>query len=379
MFDSYIIDNLPLESELSLLQSYGNNVDITVLRHIAGAFADLRGLHEARDLKYPFSAREAVSVVQHVQEFPADGVVAAVENILGFEGLSPVTRAQVARIFQSNDIPVPEKAPRGSQTDGGEVKLSLASPLADAHILKVSRDTSGEKSVSTTLDVTVVPFKSTDWQSSTQSEQPLRLQSSRMDNFSEEYASFWVGLEEDKHSGIRRMSGVTSEGNNLHILTTYPLELHSYLGVDNLYSSSSSDIPDTLDTSCLVQIWAGDWVTFPQPSYLIKGGVAIVLPELSMVLKLPSKTKAGRVVLRTCARYRSWGHFRHQWCVRNSGVSPSPFAAMFRGTGREQTTSADRHSLLRAHIILCRRLPMIRLPFTLPRPCGREGEYLCAA
>ena len=111
MFDSYIIDNLPLESELSLLQSYGNNVDITVLRHIAGAFADLRGLHEARDLKYLFSAREAVSVVKHVQEFPADGVVAAVENILGFEGLSPVTRAQVARIFQSNDIPVPEKAP----------------------------------------------------------------------------------------------------------------------------------------------------------------------------------------------------------------------------------------------------------------------------
>ena len=150
------------------------------------------------------------------------------------------------------------------------MKLSLASPLADAHILKVSRDTSGEKSVSATLDVTVVPFKSTDWQSSTQSEQPLRLQSSRMDNFSEEYASFWVGLEEDKHSGIRRMSGVTSEGNNLHILTTYPLELHSYLGVDNLYSSSSSDIPRYIRHELLSADMGWRLGYFPRPSYLIK-------------------------------------------------------------------------------------------------------------
>ena len=224
VFDSYIIDNLPLASELSLLQSYGKDVDTSVLRHIATAFADLRGLYEAKDLKYPFSAREAVSVVRHVQKFPKDGVVAAVENILGFEGLSPLTRAQIARVFQANDIPVPEEA---SMAGGREVKLSLATPLADAHTVAMKL---GSVEVAT-LDISVAPLKPTDWQSSGQSEQPMRLQSCRMNAFSEEYASMWVGLEEEKHSGIRKMSGVTSEGNNLHILTTYPLELHSYLAL----------------------------------------------------------------------------------------------------------------------------------------------------
>jgi len=50
-----------------------------------------------------------VGIVKHLQGFQKDGVISAVENILGFEGLTPLIRAQIAQVFQSYGIPVPKE------------------------------------------------------------------------------------------------------------------------------------------------------------------------------------------------------------------------------------------------------------------------------
>lgn len=283
VFDSYIIDNLPFESELSLLQSYGTDVDPQILRHLANTFADLRSLYDRSDLSYPFSAREAVSVVKHIQEYPTDGVTTAVENILGFEGLSPATRELIAKVFQANDIPVSLVA--GVNAGRREVNLVSPLPLADRQDIAVSPVTDGP-SVALALECT--PLSSSDWQSSQLTEGPLEMQSSRLRQFSEEYASFWLGRQEEKRNTLRKIAGAVSEGNNLHVLTTYPLELHSYLNVDNKAPMSGSGAKYVRHELLSADMgWRLGHVTPIVSAY--QGGVAVVLPELSMLLKVPTR------------------------------------------------------------------------------------------
>jgi hypothetical protein len=58
-------------------------------------------------INYPFSAREAVAVVRHLQAFPGDSVATAVENILAFDGSNSHLRRTIALIFQQNGLLVP--------------------------------------------------------------------------------------------------------------------------------------------------------------------------------------------------------------------------------------------------------------------------------
>lgn len=107
VFSIHVIENLDLASEVRLLQSYGKDIDEKTIHRLALAFQDLREAYERQELGYPYSAREAVSVVKHLQAFPMDGAAAAIENILGFESFNPRVRQQIAEIFQGRGIPVP--------------------------------------------------------------------------------------------------------------------------------------------------------------------------------------------------------------------------------------------------------------------------------
>jgi von Willebrand factor A domain-containing protein 8 len=107
IFSVQVIENLDLSSEVTLLNAYGPNVPVDTIKRIALAFQDLRSMYENHELSYPYSAREAVSVIKHIQSFPEDGAAAAVENILGFEGYNPRSRKTIALVFQSRGIPVP--------------------------------------------------------------------------------------------------------------------------------------------------------------------------------------------------------------------------------------------------------------------------------
>ena len=51
-----------------------------------------------------------------LQAFPEDGVQAAVEGILSFEGFSPRNRKQIAVMFQARGLPIPIQPPlQGSE------------------------------------------------------------------------------------------------------------------------------------------------------------------------------------------------------------------------------------------------------------------------
>ena len=63
----HTVFNPDLLSEVQLLRQYGPDVSEGLLRRVASVFADLRELSAGGEIAYPFSTREAVSLVKHVQ------------------------------------------------------------------------------------------------------------------------------------------------------------------------------------------------------------------------------------------------------------------------------------------------------------------------
>ena len=104
-----VIENLDKHSEMKLLQSYAPSVSKETLLGIANTFEQLRFAHEGRsgvskgggsgEINYPFSAREAVAIVKHLEAFPEDSIGDAVENVLAFEGCNSSLRKTIALIL----------------------------------------------------------------------------------------------------------------------------------------------------------------------------------------------------------------------------------------------------------------------------------------
>ena len=67
MFASHVVNNPDAQSQMDLLRSYGPSVPLHVQQRLVRAFDELRGLVHDGMLAYPFSIREQVAVVKHLQ------------------------------------------------------------------------------------------------------------------------------------------------------------------------------------------------------------------------------------------------------------------------------------------------------------------------
>lgn len=105
-FSTRVIQNPDLDSEIRLLRSYAPNLDTTTIRAIAASFSELRQLSDLGDISYPYSTREAVAVVKHLEAFPQDNVVIALHNVLDFDSFNEATYATLGKVFQAHGISV---------------------------------------------------------------------------------------------------------------------------------------------------------------------------------------------------------------------------------------------------------------------------------
>ena len=108
LFAPHTIDNPDEGSEAELLRAYGPSVREGVISALTAAFADLRREVVSGKITYPYSTREAVAVVKHMEQFGEDGVSSALEDVLGFDAFDPVLRRQLCQIFSRHGIPVAE-------------------------------------------------------------------------------------------------------------------------------------------------------------------------------------------------------------------------------------------------------------------------------
>jgi hypothetical protein len=130
VFSTHCVDNPDLDSELQLLRRYGPDVERSTLEKLALAFRDLREKVEDGGLNYPYSTRELVSVVKHIQAFPHDGTSRALRNIFDFDVYTPDTRDLIAGIFSKRGIPM------GNPENGFSVKLGQVIPLPQKLVIQ---------------------------------------------------------------------------------------------------------------------------------------------------------------------------------------------------------------------------------------------------
>jgi len=107
-FNTKVINNPDLNSEIRLLESYAPSLNgkEKIIRSIASSFSDLRQLSDSGDIPYPYSTREAIAVVKHLDKYPDDGLVVALHNILDFDSYDKQTYSVLCQTFQKHGIAV---------------------------------------------------------------------------------------------------------------------------------------------------------------------------------------------------------------------------------------------------------------------------------
>lgn len=106
LFSCHIVDNPSTDSEIFLLQQYGPNVKIDVLRKLVNAFAELRSMADEGQLSYPYSTREVISIVKHLQQYPNENFPELIGNVLDFDRYSIENLEQVTHVLQKHGLDI---------------------------------------------------------------------------------------------------------------------------------------------------------------------------------------------------------------------------------------------------------------------------------
>lgn len=77
---------------------------LQTLSALAASFTELRGLHEAGQLTYPYSLREAVAAARHMQAHPDDPAAAALLGLLAYDAYDPRLAGRLEEVFAAHGL-----------------------------------------------------------------------------------------------------------------------------------------------------------------------------------------------------------------------------------------------------------------------------------
>ena len=109
VFSTFAVDNPDTLSEMDMLRKYGPDVSEELLRKLIAAFNELRDLVEEGQILYPYSTRELVNIVRHLQSYPKDNVGTILQNVFDFDLFSPEERAVLEEAFRRQGIIINEE------------------------------------------------------------------------------------------------------------------------------------------------------------------------------------------------------------------------------------------------------------------------------
>ncbi|EYC24839.1 hypothetical protein Y032_0013g2131 [Ancylostoma ceylanicum] len=105
LFSVHMVDNPSRESELHMLKKYAPDVEDATLLKLMAVFTELREMVNEGVLHYPYSTRELVNIVKHINKFRDDSLTTAIRNVFDFDSFSPDAIKSVEEIFQKHGIP----------------------------------------------------------------------------------------------------------------------------------------------------------------------------------------------------------------------------------------------------------------------------------
>ncbi|XP_062982036.1 von Willebrand factor A domain-containing protein 8 [Elgaria multicarinata webbii] len=109
IFSCHAVDNPKPNSELAMLRLYGPEVPEPALQKLVAAFGELRSLADQGIINYPYSTREVVNIVKHLQKFPTEGLANVVRNVFDFDSYNNEMREILIRTLHKHGIPIGAK------------------------------------------------------------------------------------------------------------------------------------------------------------------------------------------------------------------------------------------------------------------------------
>ncbi|XP_011213672.3 von Willebrand factor A domain-containing protein 8 [Bactrocera dorsalis] len=106
VFSCHAIDNPSPDSEIYLLQKYGPSVPMKTLAMLVNAFGELRTMADEGLLNYPYSTREVVNIVKHLEKYPNESMSELVGNVLDFDKYQPEALEQVTTVLSKHGLPI---------------------------------------------------------------------------------------------------------------------------------------------------------------------------------------------------------------------------------------------------------------------------------
>ena len=227
VFAAHVVDNPDAASQLELMAPFGTSVPPHVHRRIVGAFDELRCLVRDGLLAYPFSVREQVSVIKHLQAFPQDSVGQALGNVASFDAMDPVATEQLRSAFARQGIALDAA---GGAAPALTVELAREVVLPAAQPVDGRRDSAAPLACEVTSHELKARNVSYQFAPSDQRVRPLGSAVEAVEGragaaFSEEVRELQLlGGEEE---GAPHCVACLARGGAIHVLASGPAALHS--------------------------------------------------------------------------------------------------------------------------------------------------------
>ncbi|KAF7665107.1 hypothetical protein LDENG_00155060 [Lucifuga dentata] len=244
IFSCHAVDNPKPQAELAMLKQYGPNVPDAILQKLVAAFGELRSMADQGTITYPYSTREVVNIVKHLQawelkgeaekrkttekerlpvlriknesgKYPDEGLAKVVRNVFDFDSYNKDTREVLFEALQKHGIPIGAKP--------GSVNLAKELPLPEVKMMgywTVNQGGNARQKLlcpteSRPIDIKGPVFLRVQGY-------PCNRQESRALSFSEEKTHWQIPMNE-----VNIICDVTTKDDTLYVATCNPVSLYA--------------------------------------------------------------------------------------------------------------------------------------------------------
>ncbi|XP_067265112.1 von Willebrand factor A domain-containing protein 8 isoform X1 [Chanodichthys erythropterus] len=215
IFSCHAVDNPKPQAEFAMLKQYGPDVPDAVLQKLVAAFGELRAMADQGTITYPYSTREVVNIVKHLQKFPDEGLANVVRNVFDFDSYNKDMSEVLITALHKHGIPIGAKPT--------SVHLAKELPLPDCKMAgywTINQGGNARRKLLCPTDSHRIDIKGPVF---------LRVQSypserhaSRSMSFTEEQAHWQIPMNE-----VNIVCDVTTANDSIYVATCNPVSLYA--------------------------------------------------------------------------------------------------------------------------------------------------------
>ncbi|XP_065149109.1 von Willebrand factor A domain-containing protein 8 [Paramisgurnus dabryanus] len=215
IFSCHAVDNPKPQAEFAMLKQYGPDVPDAILQKLVAAFGELRNMADQGTITYPYSTREVVNIVKHLQKFPDEGLANVVRNVFDFDSYNKDMREVLITALHKHGIPIGAKPT--------SVHLAKELPLTDCKMAgywTINQGANARRKLLCPTESRRIDIKGPVF---------LRVQSypterheSRSMSFTEEQAHWQIPMNE-----VNIVCDVTTANDSIYVATCNPVSLYA--------------------------------------------------------------------------------------------------------------------------------------------------------